>query len=63
MSWADGILGTDTQAPRAMTFENPDLATEHHDFDVLVGLEPAGEPDDAKETAQSEVGEREGHDR
>jgi hypothetical protein len=46
------------QAPRAVTLENPDLVTEHHDFDVLVGLGSAGEPDEAKEAAHSDVEER-----
>jgi hypothetical protein len=45
-----------------VTFENSDLVTEHHDFDVLVGLGSAGYPDETKETAQSDVEEREGHD-
>jgi hypothetical protein len=45
-----------------MTLENSDLVTEHHDFDVLVGLGSAGQRDEPKETAQSDVEEREGHD-
>jgi hypothetical protein len=51
-----------SHAPRAMTLENSDLVTEHHDFDVLVGLGSAGQRDEPKETAQSDVEEREGHD-
>ena len=44
-----------------LTFEDANLVLEHHDFDVLVPLGPAGTPDKGKDPAQPDVEEREEH--
>ena len=44
-----------------LSVQNTHLMAEHHDFDVLVGLGSNGAPDEAEETAQTHVKEREGH--
>src|ERR1039457_1120612 len=44
-----------------LTFENPDLVSEHHDLDVSVRLGSSERRNEAEDATQADVEEREGH--
>jgi hypothetical protein len=44
-----------------LTFENPDLMSEHHDLDVSVRLGSSERRNEAEDATQTDVEEREGH--
>ena len=44
-----------------LPFENSHLVSEHHDLDVPLGLGPSARHNEAEDTTQAEVEEREEH--
>jgi hypothetical protein len=58
----DGSIGRPIANPGVeLAFENTHLVPEHHDLDVLVRLRAPGQHDEAEDTTQAEVEERERH--